>query len=523
MTQPKVKTDIEARVMDTGDVMTGPLFLGNGRAKLNTNDIVLAFSLYNDINNPLEEYRQFRIVNSLDGSPIGYSLQILDKEKDKELNIYNIYHQGFKPSAADIGAISSNVMDRILLPNGSDFTTYFNNAPAINTYGSYYISGGDTVTGTPDDTRKVWWFFNKTPNGFFATNHINSDKLWYRYQCNKTYSNWYEIIHTGNFNQYALPISGGTLTGSLEFTQSNGLRTRHIDGEITTYEGSLYLNYWTHAPIYLGLGGNYYITADGLYYTGNCKCISGDINNTPALRWHALEFVSGGMTIGTGSGQCQPNSGTTSGVWYFPPEGTYFTSSAANVQVIRITWQPDIWVNELFFSPNSASFYHRSVQNGIAHPWRRIWEEGDSITSAVWNDYAEHRESNIIEPGYVLMEKGDDTLIPTEERLSHFYGISSDTWGFSQGETETAKTPIAVAGRVLAYTYEDRDTYSPGDCVCAAPGGTVSKMTRQEIIEWPDRIVGKVSYVPDYEIWGGGENADREPVKVDGRIWIQVK
>lgn len=166
---------------------------------------------------------------------------------------------------------------------------------------------------------------------------------------------------------------------------------------------------------------------------------------------------------------------------------------------------------------------HRDTAGGGWSDWHQVWQEGETITGAVWNDYAECRESSITKPGLVLKEKGDDTLIPTEERLSHFCGVSSDTYGFSQGETDKAKTPIAVAGRVLVYTFEPRDTFEPGDCVCAGPGGTVSKMTRQEIIEWPDRIVGKVSCVPDYEIWGGGEGADREPVKVDGRIWIQVK
>lgn len=48
-------------------------------------------------------------------------------------------------------------------------------------------------------------------------------------------------------------------------------------------------------------------------------------------------------------------------------------------------------------------------------------------------------------------------------------------------------------------------------------------MTREEIIQWPDRIVGTVSSVPEYETWGGGEGADRDPVKVNGRIWIKVK
>ena len=155
--------------------------------------------------------------------------------------------------------------------------------------------------------------------------------------------------------------------------------------------------------------------------------------------------------------------------------------------------------------------------------WKYLWAQGDAVTSAVWNDYAECRKSDSQEPGYVMFEKGDDSLSKTIERLQHFAGIVSDTWGFSQGETADAKTNIAVAGRVLAYPYRDRNEYKPGDCVCAAPGGKVDIMTREEIAQYPDRIVGTVSCVPEYEEWGGGELADRDPVKVNGRIWIKVK
>lgn len=157
------------------------------------------------------------------------------------------------------------------------------------------------------------------------------------------------------------------------------------------------------------------------------------------------------------------------------------------------------------------------------YSWNRIWCQGNSVTGAVWNDYAECRQSDCSEPGRVVFEKGDDTLTKTEKRLQHFAGVISDTWGFSQGETDKAKTNIAVAGRVLVYTYQDRNNYKPGDCVCAAPNGTIDIMTREEIIKFPDRIVGTVSCVPDYEEWGGGKNADRDPVKINGRIWIKVK
>jgi hypothetical protein len=42
-------------------------------------------------------------------------------------------------------------------------------------------------------------------------------------------------------------------------------------------------------------------------------------------------------------------------------------------------------------------------------------------------------------------------------------------------------------------------------------------MTRREIIMYPERIIGTVSEIPEYERWGEGN------VLVDGRIWISIK
>ena len=42
-----------------------------------------------------------------------------------------------------------------------------------------------------------------------------------------------------------------------------------------------------------------------------------------------------------------------------------------------------------------------------------------------------------------------------------------------------------------------------------------------EKILYPHRVVGIVSEIPIYEKWGGGEGADRDPVDVNGRIWIK--
>lgn len=161
-------------------------------------------------------------------------------------------------------------------------------------------------------------------------------------------------------------------------------------------------------------------------------------------------------------------------------------------------------------SPTSGTAYEARYNTGVTI--------GSGVLyGAAWNDYAEYRESDTIEPGRVICENGDDTLSLATERLQPGANVVSDTFGFAIGETEQAKTPIAVSGRVLAYPYEDRNSYNPGDAVCAAPNGTVSKMTREEIREYPERIIGTVSAIPEYETWGTGD------VPVNGRIWIKIK
>ena len=136
---------------------------------------------------------------------------------------------------------------------------------------------------------------------------------------------------------------------------------------------------------------------------------------------------------------------------------------------------------------------------------------------AAGNDLAEFRRSEEIEPGRVICENGDGTLSRSYKRLQPGAHIITDTFGFTIGETDDCKTPIAIAGRVLAYPYEDWWTFEPGEPVCAGPNGTVSKMSRREVRKYPDRIIGTVSELPTYEKWS------EQDIDVNGRIWIKVK
>ena len=139
------------------------------------------------------------------------------------------------------------------------------------------------------------------------------------------------------------------------------------------------------------------------------------------------------------------------------------------------------------------------------------------VRGAVFNDYAEYRESLVKEPGRCVIETGYGDLELSTKRLQLGGNIISDTFGFSIGETNKAETPIAVCGRVLAYPYEDRYKFTAGAAVCSGPNGTVSLMTREEIREWPDAIIGYVSEIPEYKEWG------TDKIQVNNRIWIKIK
>jgi hypothetical protein len=148
---------------------------------------------------------------------------------------------------------------------------------------------------------------------------------------------------------------------------------------------------------------------------------------------------------------------------------------------------------------------------------------GSRVYNAVWNDYAECREAETIKGGYCVTECEDGIMKKTTGRLQAGCRLTSDTYGACMGETDKAKTPVAVAGRVLAYTWRSKDYFKLGAAVCSAPDGMIDIMTREEIKEYPERIIGTVSEIPTYEYWNAGTKENPNPVKVDGRIWVYVR
>lgn len=171
------------------------------------------------------------------------------------------------------------------------------------------------------------------------------------------------------------------------------------------------------------------------------------------------------------------------------------------------------------------ALYGDLLGNSVNREYLNIstWAKAVGMVGAVWNDYAEFRSGEITEGGYCVHECKDGIMRKSASRLEPGCRITSDTFGFAIGATANCKTPIAVSGRVLAYPTRARNEYKLGAAVCSGPNGTVDIMTRDEIMMYPERIIGTVSEIPKYDIWSCGDEEMPTEVQVNGRIWIYIK
>ena len=187
-----------------------------------------------------------------------------------------------------------------------------------------------------------------------------------------------------------------------------------------------------------------------------------------------------------------------------------YRSTENNYTQLAIRYKPNVTDGTGFANYNCQVECMANNKHDVAFRAAKVF-------NAVFNDYAEYRTTIDLDPGRVVIDNDNGSLSCAYKRLQPGAQVISDTFGHSMGETDQAQTPIAVAGRVLVYTYQPRENYHAGMAVCSAPGGTVDIMTREEVRDYPDCIIGIVSEIPEYETWG------TDNVKVDGRIWIKVK
>ena len=255
--------------------------------------------------------------------------------------------------------------------------------------------------------------------------------------------------------------------------------------------------------------------------TANVSWSLGEIGAAAASHSHPYLPLSGGTMTGAINGV------TNSLAWIsMSHNGAFRMATAASnggaAAALSIKTNTGSWgigglsdSDHLYFAYGSDANYNANNNTGYGLAY--ISSTG-GIYGAVWNDYAEYRNSETTESGRCIVEIGDDTLKLSTKRLQPGAEIISDTFGFAIGETEKCKTPIAVSGRVLAYPYEPLEKFREniGKPVCSGPNGTVSIMTDEEYQKFGYCAIGTISAIPDYEVWGSGN------VKVNGRVWIKV-
>lgn len=210
---------------------------------------------------------------------------------------------------------------------------------------------------------------------------------------------------------------------------------------------------------------------------------------------------SGDANVYVGKLYCQPMNATTEGgeiSLAAAPSGGYAAAM------------------DVYYNTSSKVSFWRISANGSA-------KFTVNLSTGAHADYAEERVVDAHEPGRVYQEQDNCILTKADRRLIPGCSVYSDTYGtcltnksksgHQRGDAKYGT--IAVSGRVLVYPYQDRELYHAGMAVCSAPNGTVDIMSRDEIKEYPDCILGYVSGIPD-------ENNLDVDVPLNGRIWIRL-
>ncbi len=196
--------------------------------------------------------------------------------------------------------------------SSGNYNTDFNNTPA----GSVRHLGDDAnATNNPGGT---WWFVDNyrhsNASNYWGTQiawgwEDNANRLAQRNVTGGTWSGWVYYLNSSNYGSYALPLSGGTVTGNV-YLSANGQgapnATLRVNGDIVAARGM-----GGSGVIYLGSSGSTYVYYDGAnYYMPNGQLdVSGSrVLNAGNYSSYALP-LSGGTV--TGAATFLSNQNTT--------------------------------------------------------------------------------------------------------------------------------------------------------------------------------------------------------------------
>lgn len=194
-------------------------------------------------------------------------------------------------------------------------------------------------------------------------------------------------------------------------------------------------------------------------------------------------------------------------------DGTFVNATRLSPTELNIPLNNDTKYYVVSYANNSNNQSNTYIHNDNVNN-RGVYITGKGVLNGgAWNDYAENRKCVLGAPGHVVCENGYGELELSSYKLQALPYVISDTHGMCIGPEGEQYKPVALSGRVLVYTKEK--DLKVGDVLCAGKNGYAERMTRQEIINYPDRILGVVSEIPTYPIWND--------VEINGRIWITIK
>ena len=387
---------------------------------------------------------------------------------------------------------------------------------------------------TDTDDNNIWNYYTGG-KPCIKIDYGDRDRIFEGYTTTSAQTAGYKYVAVGSNIKFKKPNGEDVSSVTTSNDQNTGTFRVNIDG--VTYEVPIKGFTNDETADALKITGHLLPSADDEYDIG-----SGDKDAQSKLRWRNL-YLSGSLgnsdnyipnayitnlysnNLGSASSPVSQAYITNLGDTNKYVSNAYITDltlgdssdttsdNSGNLKVINTknAVTPDDTISTKYSANDKASI---NTSGGI-YAAKDIW--GRRVFNAVFNDYAECRTTIDLTPGHVVVDQDDGSLICSNRRLQPGAQVISDTYGHLMGVTETATTPIAVAGRVLVYPYQLRTNYHAGMAVCSAPNGTVDIMTRDEIRDYPDCIIGIVSEIPEYETWGSNN------VKVDGRIWIKIK
>lgn len=338
------------------------------------------------------------------------------------------------------------------------------------------------------------------------------------YPVRMRYNNaWWDILRNYNNGNTGLDAAGGGVY--LGYSNSTLIDFMHGKGSIDSSG-----NTWVNGTFQIGASNvAYHWTAGsgGSYAWFDLRNSSNSMIQN-IIGYSDRIYISR-LHVGSAS-DVSPNSGSGGLVI-----GSY-TGGSIGIDDNEIMARSSNAVSTLYINSEGGNIYF-TASSAIRMYNGELW--GTKIHNAVWNDFAEYRQVSINEPGRVVIPDINGIAKPSTERLQAGGRVISDTYGCTVGESDTAKTPLGMAGRVLAYPYRDIHEYHIGDAVCSAPNGTVDIMTREEIKEYPDRIIGIVNEIPTYATWTQTythydetrkkNNINKQSIQIKGRIWIDIK